>query len=277
MHYLKGSGAHRILPAALAFLLILSLFAGCAASTEPDTADFTNEPSLQTQDGEALQDTAPVVSISESAEQPDNTDGGAAPEEPQEQADSEPASAAEPDGTNTDAAPDDTTPAQSETAEETASLPLSELEPSPDADAPTVDTAPVCTISISCATILDNLDQFDPDKTDLVPSDGWLLEPVTVTFTEGESVFDVLLRVCRDERIHMEYENTPAYQSAYIEGIGNLYEFDCGSLSGWMYRVNGDFPNYGCSKYTLSDGDVIEWVYTCDLGTDVGGGYSTGG
>ena len=54
------------------------------------------------------------------------------------------------------------------------------------------------------------------------------------------------------------------YNSYYVEGIGNLYEFDCGSESGWMYKVNGWFPNYGCSSYTLSDGDVIVWCYTCN-------------
>ena len=73
----------------------------------------------------------------------------------------------------------------------------------------------------------------------------------------------------------MEFSETPLYGSTYIEGIGNLYEFDCGALSGWMYRVNGTFPNYGCSSYILSDGDVVEWVYTCDLGKDVGGEYIT--
>ena len=90
-------------------------------------------------------------------------------------------------------------------------------------------------------------------------------------FTEGESVFDVLKRVCRENKIHMEFSETPVYQSAYIEGIGNFYEFDCGEGSGWMYRVNGEFPNYGCSRYTLADGDTVEWVYTCDFGADVGG------
>ena len=84
----------------------------------------------------------------------------------------------------------------------------------------------------------------------------WILKPVTVTFTEGESVFDVLRRVCRDNGIHMEFKSTPAYNSAYIEGIGNLYEFDAGELSGWMYSVNGWFPNYGCSRYQLQSGDV---------------------
>lgn len=91
-----------------------------------------------------------------------------------------------------------------------------------------------------------------------------------VEFTEGESVHDVLQRVCKDAGIQMESSFTPAYNSAYVEGINNLYEFDCGQLSGWMYNVNGWFPNYGCSKYTVQDGDVINWVYTCNLGKDVG-------
>lgn len=132
------------------------------------------------------------------------------------------------------------------------------------------DSTYTCTISISCATILDNLEELDPEKTELVPEDGWLLEPISVSFQEGESVFDVLQRVCREQKLHMEFVDTPMYNSAYIEGIGNLYEFDCGNLSGWMYCVNEWFPNYGCSRYSLQNGDVIRWVYTCDLGADVG-------
>lgn len=133
-----------------------------------------------------------------------------------------------------------------------------------------------CTISISCATVLDNTDLCDPEKLDLIPEDGWVLQPVTVTFYEGESVFNVLQRVCKQQQIHMEFVNTPVYNSAYIEGINNLYEFDVGELSGWKYSVNDWFPNYGCSRYQLCDGDVICWVYTCDLGSDVGGGYAAG-
>ena len=132
-----------------------------------------------------------------------------------------------------------------------------------------------CTLSISCATLLEQK-QLDENKRELVPEDGWILQPVTVTFYEGESVFHVLRRECRQRKIHMEFEDTPIYNSAYIEGIHNLYEFDAGALSGWMYQVNGWFPNYGCSRYALKDGDVINWVYTCDLGHDVGGGYAPG-
>ena len=42
---------------------------------------------------------------------------------------------------------------------------------------------------------------------------------------------------------------TPLYKSYYVEGINQLYEFDCGKNSGWMYSVNGEYPNYGASSY----------------------------
>lgn len=128
-----------------------------------------------------------------------------------------------------------------------------------------------CTFSIECSTILNNLQNLNPEKRELVPSNGVILAPTTVIFYEGESVYDVLQRVCRENKIHMESSWTPMYNTAYIEGINNLYEFDCGDLSGWMYRVDGWYPNYGCSRYQLADGEVVEWRYTCtDLGADTG-------
>lgn len=131
-----------------------------------------------------------------------------------------------------------------------------------------------CTLSVRCDTILQNIGWLDSGKVDIVPNDGVIFAEKTVTFYEGESVFNLLMREMKQNKIHMEFENTPIYNSAYIEGIANLYELDCGELSGWMYKVNGWFPNYGCSRYQLKAGDRVEWVYTCDLGNDVGGHYS---
>ena len=135
----------------------------------------------------------------------------------------------------------------------------------------------VVTMSISCAALLEHMDWLDPDKRELIPEDGWILEPVTVPLEEGDSVFDLLRRVTREYKIHMEYSQSPMYGSAYIEGIFNLYELDAGSGSGWMYSVNGWYPNYGCSGYALEPGDVVEWRYTCDTGEDIGGGYQPEG
>ena len=127
-----------------------------------------------------------------------------------------------------------------------------------------------CYLTISCATILDNMEDLADGKETLVPEDGILLPRTEISFTEGQSVYDVLQLVTTEKRIHMESVFTPMYDSAYIEGIGNLYEFDCGPNSGWMYSVNDWYPNYGVSQYQLEDGDEIQLNYTCDLGRDLG-------
>lgn len=134
-----------------------------------------------------------------------------------------------------------------------------------------------CTFSIECGTILNNMADFNEDKLDVLPKDGVILKTTTVTFYENESVYDVLKRLCKEKGIHMSSRWTPIYNSAYVEGIHNLYEFDCGALSGWMYRVNGWYPNYGCSRYVLQQGDVVEWRFTCDLGADIGCEWLQGG
>ncbi len=127
-----------------------------------------------------------------------------------------------------------------------------------------------CSISINCSTILNNMDHLKQGKSGYVPEDGCILSTTKVEFTEGETVYDVLKRTCDTLHIQLEASYTPIYKSYYVEGIHNLYEFDCGSQSGWMYKVNGWYPNYGCSSYKLKDGDVITWSYSCEgLGTDV--------
>ena len=128
-----------------------------------------------------------------------------------------------------------------------------------------------CTITIVCPTIFDNLNSLNEEKAPFVPKDGTILPSTKVTFTEGETVFNVLRRVCDAAQLQIEYSYTPLYESYYVEGINHLYEFDCGPESGWMFKVNEWFPNYGCSAYTLKDGDDIVWCYTCTgLGADVG-------
>ena len=126
-----------------------------------------------------------------------------------------------------------------------------------------------CTFSISCKTVLSHMDELGEGMAGYIPADGWILPPERVSFQEGETVFDVLKRVCTQKGIGLEASYTPLYQTAYVEGIGNLYEFDCGSLSGWLYTVDGQVFNYSSSSYVLKDGDVVEWQYTCAGGEDL--------
>ena len=136
------------------------------------------------------------------------------------------------------------------------------------------NTENICTITIRCDTVLDNQNLLEEAKVPYVPADGVILPEITVEFTPGENVFQVLQRVCEAADIPLEYSWTPLYDSYYLEGICHLYEFDCGPESGWMYQVSGKFPNYGCSSYEVQPGDRIEWLYSCiglgaDLGADV--------
>lgn len=128
-----------------------------------------------------------------------------------------------------------------------------------------------CSVTILCNTILDNMDLLDAGKEAYVPEDGVILAETNVKFETGETAFDVLKRICESMEIQIEYAWTAVYDSYYIEGINHLYEFDCGNESGWMYKVNDQFPNYGSSSYELEDGDKIVWQYTCKgFGADVG-------
>ena len=143
-----------------------------------------------------------------------------------------------------------------------------------------------CTIEIECKTILNNLGNLRPEKKASLPKDGYILKETTVSVAEGSTVFDVLRLVCkqntcpekctycRKSGIQLEYIYTPGYDSEYIRGIHQLYEKDCGTQSGWMYSVNGVFPNYGVNKYAVKNGDNIKLRYTCNgFGEDLGASF----
>ena len=120
-----------------------------------------------------------------------------------------------------------------------------------------------CTISIRCTSILNNMDKLKSGKERYVPSNGIILATSSIEFRKGESAYDVTKRACSATGIQIEASYTPIYDGYYVEGINHLYEFDCGQMSGWLYKVNGWAPNYGCSQYTVKNGDSIVWDYTC--------------
>ncbi len=124
-----------------------------------------------------------------------------------------------------------------------------------------------CTVLIDCSIIFDNMDLFDKNKISILPKDGIILN-VKAEYKEGDTVFDVLVRETRRHRIHTEYG-----LDGYVKGIANIYEKDCGNLSGWYYSVNGKFPSRSCKDIKVSENDVIKWLFTCDIGKDIGDTY----
>lgn len=115
-------------------------------------------------------------------------------------------------------------------------------------------------MSISCKNALGKTDN------DKIPENGIIIDDTEFSVSDGETVFDLLVSAAKQNKIPLDYDGSN--ETVYVKGIGGLYEFECGELSGWMYKVNGETPNVGCSNYILKSDDVIEWVYTTNLGKD---------
>ncbi len=116
------------------------------------------------------------------------------------------------------------------------------------------------TLSVRCDTIIGKSD------ADYIPDDGLILQD-NFEIETGETVFDILVQAAKKHSIQLDYSGSA--DSVYVEGINYIYEFDFGDLSGWLYRVNSKQPSVGCGRYTLSDGDSIEFLYTCEMGNDL--------
>lgn len=125
------------------------------------------------------------------------------------------------------------------------------------------------TFSADCSAALPYLE----DSTVSVPEDGVVISRCELSLPEGASAFDALTAAARFRRVRVDY--TGSVYGTYVRSIGYISEFDFGELSGWMYRVNGEFPQMSVSDYILSEGDVVEFVYTCDLGRDVGDHFTS--
>lgn len=115
------------------------------------------------------------------------------------------------------------------------------------------------TVAIRCDTVA--------GRAEHIPENGEILGFTEIPLTQGDTAFDALIRAAKAEGIRIEYSGTP--ELAYVQGVADLYEYEFGDLSGWVYHVNGASPSVGCGEYILTDGDLVEWLYTCDLGKDV--------
>ena len=129
------------------------------------------------------------------------------------------------------------------------------------------------TVLAECSTVLSHMDIIDPavNPPEVVPEDGVIIARCEVSLPEGATAFDALAAAARKQRVRVDY--TGSAYGTYVRGIGYVSEFGFGELSGWMYTVNGEFPDVSVSDRVLESGDVVEFRYTCDLGRDVGDDY----
>lgn len=124
------------------------------------------------------------------------------------------------------------------------------------------------TITIECKTILDNMDKVEEGLIDnnLIPKDGIILPKTTVVVYEKDTVYTLLKRVCKKNKIHIDSSYEPIFKTNYIKGINYIYEMSVGESSGWMYFVDGVEANHGVSLYKLKGGENIRVAYTVVAG-----------
>ena len=91
----------------------------------------------------------------------------------------------------------------------------------------------------------------------------WITPSVIGDLPEGTTAMDVFRQVLTANGY--SYEAKGSYVQAVIKPDGTkVAEFSKGPNSGWVFRVNGEFPDVAMQDCRLSDGDVIEVFFTAD-------------
>lgn len=91
-------------------------------------------------------------------------------------------------------------------------------------------------------------------------TDMWIQPTVVYDQPEGTTAMDVFRQVLTANGY--TYEAKGSYVQAVIKPDGTkVAEFSKGPNSGWVFRVNGEFPDVAMQDYQLSDGDVIEVLF----------------
>lgn len=98
----------------------------------------------------------------------------------------------------------------------------------------------------------------------------WIVQPTKLELEKDSSAWDALNKMAKSKGIPVVKRGRK--DNLYVSHINSLGEFDFEQGSGWMYNVNGRYPNYGCDnrKSVLKDGDVIQWRFTLNVGKDLG-------
>ena len=97
----------------------------------------------------------------------------------------------------------------------------------------------------------------------------WIAPSVIGDLPEGTTAMDVFRQVLTANGY--SYEAKGSYVQAVIKPDGTkVAEFSKGPNSGWVFRVNGEFPDVAMQDFRLSDGDVIEVFFTADYMNEPG-------
>lgn len=117
-------------------------------------------------------------------------------------------------------------------------------------------------MSVNCSEILKNMDSLDSGLEEYIPEYGLIVEDKAYPIKDGDTVYDLLIRVTKENRIQVESKGFSG--SREIEGINYIYNSSCGKGSRWICKINGEIQQPVCTDYKLKDGDIVQWIYVCN-------------
>lgn len=105
------------------------------------------------------------------------------------------------------------------------------------------------------------MDDLKAGHEDFVPDDGYIIRSHSVTLKNGATAYDAVKETCDKNGVRLNAVSSS--YGTYVAGINNIDEKDCGSQSGWIYKVNNVSPSKSCAKYKLKNGDAVTFSYVC--------------
>ncbi len=252
-----GYTMHRLLKSAMIFILVLLLsvsLIGCGENEEASKETMSSEKTSRV--NEKKVDSNDTAAVPESASPSSDGKESKQTETPvTQESKSEGSNTSSSNTTNSVSSksaevtkPTTTTSgasAATPTKGTTSTTPAASTPPKTQDSAPVVTEKPAAAVTISIKG----------------PNDrGTILASSKVEFKDGATVFDILLQIAKKQGIQVESRGSGA--TAYIEGIDNIYEFDYGVKSGWVFELNGVSLTKSIGTMKVKDGDKIECYYT---------------
>ena len=93
----------------------------------------------------------------------------------------------------------------------------------------------------------------------IAPNDGVILPATDVEISDGDTVYTLLDRVCKDKGITLDVIEDG--DGVFVNGIEGIVCFADGSSRAWDFTVNGRSTGRDSANSPIKGGDVIVWRY----------------
>ncbi|WP_367334221.1 DUF5776 domain-containing protein [Lentilactobacillus sp.] len=104
-----------------------------------------------------------------------------------------------------------------------------------------------------------NTDSSTETVTVTINANGSVIASGSVTVSKGKTALDALNALASQHNLSITTSGSGS--TAYVKGIDGYNAGPAGTMTGWLYAVNGNQPNVSIGAYTVKKGDQISLTY----------------